>query len=281
MNILSHMPFELLPWQWGALIFGSLCIGMSKTGINGISTIAIPLFVLIFEAKPSTGIILPLLCLADLFAVVYYRRHAEWKYIISLLPWALGGFALALFMDRIVPAKGFKTLMGICILLSLLFMLRSDRKDRRLRRQAATAKKADADKSAKTEQPEKPKKAAGPLQTHGKAAVFGILGGFSTMIGNAAGPIMSVFLLSMKLPKAAFVGTAAWFFLIINYLKIPLQYFAWHNITAKTLAFDLYMAPFIICGAFLGILLVKKISEKVFRILVFALTVISSVLLFL
>jgi uncharacterized membrane protein YfcA len=286
MNILAYMPFELLPWQWGALIFGSLCIGMSKTGINGISTIAIPLFVLIFEAKPSTGIILPLLCLADLFAVVYYRRHAEWKYIISLLPWALGGFALALFMDRIVPAKGFKTLMGVCILISLLFMLRNDLQARWLRRRQAAAgdKAAVTDKApgADTGAAAEAQKPRGQLlRTHGTAVVFGILGGFSTMIGNAAGPIMSVFLLSMKLPKAAFVGTAAWFFLIINYLKIPLQYFAWHNITAKTLLFDLYMAPFIVCGAFLGILLVKKISEGVFRTLVFSLTVISSVLLFL
>jgi uncharacterized membrane protein YfcA len=101
------------------------------------------------------------------------------------------------------------------------------------------------------------------------------------MIGNPAGPILSVFLLSMKLPKTSFVGTAAWFFLIVNYLKIPLQIFVWHNISLKSLRFDLLVTPFILLGAFLGVLLVKKVSEKVFRKLLMTLTLISTILLFL
>ncbi|GHT75850.1 anion permease [Spirochaetia bacterium] len=256
MAFLAHIPYGLLPWQLVALIFGSICIGMSKTGINGISTIAIPLFVLVFEAKPSTGVILPLLCFADLFAVIYYRRHAEWKYIVRLLPWALAGFAAALFADRFVPAKGFKMLIGVCILAGLVIMFWNDRRGKGA---AATT---------------------GWLRTKGSTALFGILGGFSTMIGNAAGPVMSVFLLSVRLPKASFVGTAAWFFLIVNYLKIPLQYFAWHNISVESLLFDAYMAPFVLVGVALGILLVKKISESAFRVMIYALTLVSTVLLF-
>jgi uncharacterized membrane protein YfcA len=252
MDFLSHIPYGLLPWQLIVLIFASICIGMSKTGLNGISTIAIPLFVLVFEAKPSTGVILPLLCFADLFAVIYYRRHAEWKYIIRLLPWALAGFAAALFADRFVPARGFKMLIGVCILAGLVIMLWNDRRG---------------------------KDAAVPSGWW-FSALFGILGGFSTMIGNAAGPVMSVFLLSVRLPKASFVGTAAWFFLIVNYLKIPLQYFAWHNISAESLFFDVYMAPFVLAGVLLGILLVKKISESLFRTAIYALTLVSTVLLF-
>jgi uncharacterized membrane protein YfcA len=253
MDFLSHIPYGLYPWHLIALIFGSICIGMSKTGLNGISTIAIPLFVLVFEAKPSTGVILPLLCFADLFAVIYYRRHAEWKYIIRLLPWALAGFAAALFADRLVPARGFKMLIGVCILAGLVIMLWNDRRE---------------------------KNAAVPSGWW-FSALFGILGGFSTMIGNAAGPVMSVFLLSVRLPKAGFVGTAAWFFLIINYLKLPLQYFAWHNINAESLLFDVYMAPFVLAGVLLGILLVKKISESMFRAAIYALTLVSTILLFL
>jgi uncharacterized membrane protein YfcA len=101
------------------------------------------------------------------------------------------------------------------------------------------------------------------------------------MIGNTAGPIMSVFMLSIKLPKESFVGTAAWFFLIVNYLKIPLQVFAWHNITLKTLKFDLFMIPFVLLGVWLGILFVKKVSEAQYRIAVYALTLASAFLLFL
>jgi uncharacterized membrane protein YfcA len=269
MGLLNFISYELSPWQWAALIFASICIGISKTGINGISTVAIPLFVLIFEAKPSTGVILPLLCLADLFAVIYYRRNAEWKYIFRLVPWALGGFALALIVERFIPARGFKILIGISILAGLLIMFWNDL-PRILRGRGG---KGDPVVSA----------GSAPAAPRGWwfSALFGLLGGFSTMIGNAAGPIMSVFLLSVRLPKTSFVGTAAWFFLIVNYLKIPLQFFAWHNISAKSLGFDLFMVPFVLIGAWVGILFVKKIPEKQYRLLVYLLTVISSALLLL
>jgi uncharacterized membrane protein YfcA len=113
------------------------------------------------------------------------------------------------------------------------------------------------------------------------AAVFGILGGFSTMIGNAAGPIMSVFLLSMRLPKESFVGTGAWFFLLVNWLKLPIQHFAWHNIKTGGLVLNAMMIPVILAGAVLGILLVKKISEKHYRTMIYGLTILSAGLLFL
>jgi uncharacterized membrane protein YfcA len=211
MDIQMFFPYHFTAWQTVAVIFSGLCIGISKTGLNGVTTIMVPILALIFGAKESTGVVLPMLCFADLLAVIYYRRNAEWKYILRLLPWALAGFALALVVDRFVPPKGFKILIGASIFAGLGVMFWNDRRGR---------------------------DAAVP-SAWWFAAVFGILGGFSTMIGNAAGPIMSVFLLSVRLPKTSFVGTAAWFFLIINYLKLPLQYFAWHNISAGTLLLDL------------------------------------------
>jgi uncharacterized membrane protein YfcA len=101
------------------------------------------------------------------------------------------------------------------------------------------------------------------------------------MIGNAAGPIMSVFLLSVRLPKTSFVGTAAWFFMIINYLKLPLQHFVWHNITVKGLLFNVTMIPCILAGAALGSLVVKKVSETRYRVIVYGMTIVSAALLFL
>ena len=244
-----------MPWQWAAVIVSCIFFGISKTGLSNISIVAVPLFALVFGGKESTGIVLPLICFADIFAVVYYRRHAEWKYIWRLVPWALLGFALALLADHFINSnRGFKILIGICVLTGLLVMIWNERR------------------------------------SHGESkppaglwfsAFFGIFGGFATLIGNAAGPIMSVFLLSMRLPKESFIGTAAWFFLIINYLKLPLQIFVWHNITPKTLMFDLSMIPFILTGVFLGIVFVKKVNEKQYRIAVYALTIISAVLLFL
>ncbi|GHV70513.1 anion permease [Spirochaetia bacterium] len=253
MNLSQFFPYNLASWQWAAVIFSGLCVGLSKTGLNGIITVMIPVLALIFGAKESTGVLLPMLCFADLLAVAWYRRNAEWKYIIRLLPWALAGFALALLIDRLVPAKGFKFLIGFCIFIGLGVMFWNDRRG---------------------------KDAALPSKWW-ISAIFGILGGFSTMIGNAAGPIMSVFLLSVRLPKTTFVGTAAWFFMIINFLKIPLQVFFWHNITVESLLFDLTMIPVILAGAVLGILLVKNVSEKIYRILVYVMTIVSAGLLFL
>jgi uncharacterized membrane protein YfcA len=259
MNFNMLIPYELLPWQIGAVIFCGLCIGMSKTWLNGLTTIMIPVIALIFGAKESTGILLPMLCFADLLAVAYYRRSAEWKYILRLLPWALIGFGAALLVDRVVPAKGFKVLIGLCIFTGLVTMFWNDR---RAKNQQDTV--------------------LVNIQSHWwYGMIFGIMGGFSTMIGNAAGPIMSVYLLAMRLPKTSFVGTAAWFFFILNYLKIPLQYFVWHNITKESLCFDIAIFPFILVGAFFGFFLVKITSESNYRIIVYVMTTISAVLLFL
>jgi uncharacterized membrane protein YfcA len=246
-------PSGIIAWQVAALVFAGLCIGVSKTGVNGVTTITIPVLALIFGARESTGVVLPMLCFADLLAVIYYRRNAEWKHILRLLPWATAGFGLAIFVDRLIPAKAFKTLIGICILIGLVVMFWNDRRGKNVKIPSAWW----------------------------FSAAFGIIGGFSTMIGNAAGPVMSVFLLSMRLPKTSFVGTASWFFMIVNYLKIPLQVFVWNNITGESLLFDAAMIPIIIIGAVLGVILVKKISEKHYKTLVYAMTLISATLLFL
>ena len=250
--VVENFTYHLLTWEWAVLFFCGLCIGMSKTGINGLGTVAVPVFAIIFGAKASTGILLPMLCCADLFAVAYYRRSAEWKYIIRLLPWALTGFALALLTDYWIPDKGFKTLIGACIFAGLGVMLWNEYRG---------------------------KDAVLP-SSWWFAALFGLMGGFSTMIGNAAGPILSVFLLAMRLPKKSFVGTAAWFFMIINFLKLPLQYFVWNNINGESLLLNLVMLPSIAVGALLGILFVKNVSEKNYRIVVYALTLASALMLF-
>lgn len=245
--------YPLSTWEWGAVIFCALCVGISKTGINGLGMVTVPVLAMIFGAKPSTGILLPMLCCADLFAVAYYRRSAEWKFIIHLLPWSLVGFGLALLTDHLIPDKGFKALIGICILAGLAVMGWNEFRGKN------------------SEVP----------SAWWFAALFGVMGGFSTMIGNAAGPILSVFLLSVRLPKKSFVGTAAWFFMIINFLKLPLQYFVWNNISGETLLFDMAMLPAIAVGAWIGILFVKKVSENQYRTIVFGMTLISTLLLFL
>ena len=233
------------------LLVAGLLIGMSKTGFQGINTPTIPLLALAFGARESTGIILPMLCMADLIAVIYYRRNAQWKYILKLLPYAVVGFFLAIWVDRYIPAAQFRYLLAACIFAGLLFMFWQERGNRE---GVVTGK-------------------------WWYSPLFGLTGGFTTMIGNAAGPVMAIYLLSMKLPKYAFVGTSAWFFLIVNYLKLPLQIFVWNNITWESLAVDFIALPFIVAGAIIGIRLVKKLPEKGYRKMILWLTVIATAML--
>jgi uncharacterized membrane protein YfcA len=239
------------PLAWGVLFLSAFFIGMSKTGIQGINMLMIPLMALAFGAKPSTGVILPMLCFSDLLAVACYRRSAEWKYILRLLPSALGGFVLALAVDSLVPPAQFKRLLAGCLVVVMVVMIGS----------------------------EKGKQSYKPTERWWYGPVFGLLGGFTTMIGNAAGPVMAIYLLSVRLPKYAFVGTSAWFFLVINYLKIPIQVFAWHNITASSLLLNLYTVPFMLAGAVAGIYVVRKLPEKGFRSVITVITVLSVLIL--
>ena len=252
MDLSILVPYDLLPWHWAAWIFLGLAIGLTKTGFSGMTAVIIPVIALIFDPKESTGIILPLLCFADLLAVLYFHSHAEWKYILKLIPWSLAGFGAALLAEKMVPVSAFKYLIGGSIIAGLLVMIWDDFRGR--------------DK---------------PLpESLWFSALFGIAGGFATMIGNTAGPILAVFLLAMRLPKNSYVGTTAWFFLIINYLKLPIQFYLWKNISTKTLLFDLTLVPVIIFGAVLGIFLIKKIPEKVYRMILIIMTFVSAVLLF-
>ncbi|MCL2381637.1 MAG: sulfite exporter TauE/SafE family protein [Treponema sp.] len=252
MDFSVFVPFDLLPWQWATWIATGLAAGLTKAGFGGVTAVIIPVIAVIFGAMQSTGLLLPLLLFADILAVSYYRRYAQWKYILKLLPWTLAGFAAALLVVHLVPIQAFRYLMGGSILAGLIVMVWNDRKG----------------------------KDAPPPSRWWFSALFGIAGGFATMVGNIAGPILAVFLLSMRLPKNSFVGTTAWYFLIVNCLKLPIHIFFWQTVTVTTLLFNLTLVPMVIAGVALGIFLIKKISEPVYRKSIIVLTLISTVLLF-
>jgi len=238
-------------WAWVVLFVMAIFVGMSKTGVQGLAILTVPMLAMTFGAKPSTGLMLPVLCFADVIGVSYYRRQAEWKYILRLLPMAIAGFFLAIWVDNLIPAREFKNLMGACLGIVLIVMLWSQWKGK---------------ENLLTDK-------------WWYSALFGLLGGFTTMIGNAAGPVMAIYLLSIRMPKMAFVGTNAWFFLCVNFLKLPLQIFAWDNINMTTLAIDACAIPFVLIGAFMGIRLVKFLPEREFRIFTTIVTIISVILM--
>lgn len=237
--------------QWLTISIAALSIGMSKTGVQGIMLMIVPFMAMAFGAKESTGVILPMLCMADIIAVAYYKRIADWKIVAKLLPTAILGFFLAIGVDNMIPAGQFRQLMGWTLLLALIVMLWSEifGKENRW------------------------------MHKWWYAAIFGLLGGFTTMIGNAAGPVMSVYLLSMRKEKMEYIGINAWFFLVVNLLKVPLQAFVWDNITWPSFSLNLLMLPVIGIGAWLGIKIVRLFPEKAFRRFVQVVTIISVILM--
>ena len=237
--------------QWFAISVAALSIGMSKTGVQGIMLMIVPLMAMAFGAKESTGVILPMLCMADIIAVAYYKRIADWKVVAKLLPTAILGFFLAIGVDNMIPNGQFRQLMGWTLMFALIVMIWSEifGKENRW------------------------------MKKWWYAAIFGLLGGFTTMIGNAAGPVMSVYLLSMRKEKMEYIGINAWFFLVVNLLKVPLQAFVWDNITWDSLQLNLVMLPVIGIGSLIGIRIVKLLPEKIFRRFIQIVTILSVILM--
>ncbi len=242
---------SLQPYQWALGILSGLVIGASKTGLNGLNLIFVPLNAIAFGSRASTGIILPMLCVGDILAVAWYRRHAQIAYLVRLLPWTLAGIGLGTFVGASLAESAFKLLLGSIIAALLLVMIWQDRRG---------------------------KEALYPRSWWFSAAA-GLLAGFTTMVGNAAGAVMSLYLLSMRLPKNAFIGTAAWFFLAVNLTKVPLQLFVWRNIGLESLAFDALMVPAIILGAFVGLTLAGKIPERAYRAFILSMTALAALLM--
>jgi len=230
------------------LVLGALLIGMGKTGVAGAGMIAIPLIAIIFGGKASTGILLPILIFADLLAVHHYHRHASWHHLWRLLPFVVIGIVIGTLYGNLVDDKMFRAIMAIIIFVSLGIMVWQ-------------------------QQSTKPKTSS----SHWFVLIVGLLGGFTTMVGNLAAPILTLYLLAMKLPKNQFVATGAWFFLIVNVLKVPFHVFVWETITFDSFLLDLILIPAIAAGAYLGIRIVRIMPETTFRWFVIGMTGVAAV----
>ena len=239
--------FSFTVYELALLSLVAVLVGMAKTGIQGVGMIAIPVLAIVFGGKASTGLILPILIVADLFAVYYYRQHANWVYLKKLVPFTLIGIALGTAIGNTVNDSVFTGVMAVIIFLSLGLMVWRERK---------------ADIKIPT--------------SIWFAGTIGVAGGFATMVGNLAAPVMALYLLSMQLPKNQFIGTAAWFFLVVNLLKVPLHVFIWETITWSTILIDLALVPGVALGALMGVWLVKRIPEIGYRWFVIVMTAASA-----
>lgn len=228
----------------------ALCIGMSKTGVHGAGMIAVPMLAAVFGGQLSSGIMLPILCLADVMGVWYYHRHASWVHLKKLFPWAAAGTVLGTIVGVYIDDQAFKMIMAVIIVVSVVIMIWLER-------------------GHKEDVPD----------FYWFAALTGVAGGFTSMIGNLAGSVMAIYFLSMRLPKNSFIGTTAWFFMVINWFKIPFHIWSWHTITLNTFLLDLATLPFIALGAFIGILIVRKLPEQAYRWFIIAMTLVAAIIM--
>ncbi|MDD5261836.1 MAG: sulfite exporter TauE/SafE family protein [Methylacidiphilales bacterium] len=239
--------------QWLLAMLAALCVGLAKSGFGGVGMFTILIMAWIMPAYESTGIVLPLLICGDIFAVAAFRKHAQWAYIWKLLPPALIGIVAGYFLMPRIPRTIFGPVIGWIVL--MMVVLQSVRQFR-------------------------PGLFEKVPHTRGFAWMMGTWSGVTTMMANAAGPVMALYLLAVNLPKYELVGTSAWFFFIVNVIKVP---FSSHLglINSGTLAFNLALAPFVLAGIFAGRALIQIVPQKLFEQLLLLFAAAASVRLIL
>ncbi|MEU0335460.1 sulfite exporter TauE/SafE family protein [Streptomyces sp. NPDC006193] len=237
-------------WGFAALAGAALLVGFSKTAVSGANTVSLAVFAAVLPARASTGALLPLLIAGDLLAVATYRRHAHWPTLWRLFPAVAAGVAAGtLFLvwagDGVV-----RTSIGAILLLMAGVTI--------WRRRTAGAPQ--------------PPGAAPTRAGRVKARFYGVLGGFTTMVANAGGPVMSLYLLSAGFRKLGFLGTSAFFFLVVNVSKVPFSA-GLGLIDGRSLLLDAALVAFVLPGAWFGRWAVDRIDQRLFERLVIAATV--------
>jgi uncharacterized membrane protein YfcA len=222
--------------QWLLAILAGLGIGVAKSGFSGVSMLHVLVFAFLFGARDSTGVVLPMLIVGDICAVLAFQQHARWDYVRRMLPPACLGVVIGWALMNRMNESMFKPLIGSVILgLSGLQVARMRRPDW----------------------------FADFPHARWFAWTLGLLAGVTTMLANAAGPIMALYFLALSLPKLEFVGTSAWFFFIVNCFKVPFSV-ELGLIRADTLLFNLVLVPCIAAGLIGGRWLVKRVPQRLF-----------------
>lgn len=238
-------------WKWSLMAFCAFMTGIAKTGVPGANILSVPIFVLaVGDARMAAGWLLPVLITADLFGVWYYRKHDARKALLNLAPWVVVGMVIGTFILGFPEMFVRRLVGGIIFLILILYFL----------------KKRGLDPT--------------PAGANWASGFYGTATGLATMVANAAGPVMSVYLLTRNLPRHDFVATGAWFFFIINLVKLPV-YYGQGMITQNSLTANLILIPFVTAGAMVGRRILMILPEEVFINSVTILALISTIFLFL
>jgi uncharacterized membrane protein YfcA len=229
----------LTPAGWALAIVAAACLGIAKAGLAGMSFVHVVVFAFLFGARESTGIVLPMLLVGDVCAVWAYHQHARWQYVRRMLLPACVGVVIGALLMRVISDHAFKPVIGwIILVLTALQVLRMHR----------------------------PQWFERVPHSPVFAWSIGLLAGMTTMLANAAGPVIAIYCLALSLPKLEIVGTTAWFFFIINAFKVPFS-IGLGLIRSTTLLLNAMLAPMVVAGVLCGRWLVYRLPQRVFDLL--------------
>lgn len=267
---------------WTVLAVGALLVGLAKTAVPGAGTISVALFAAVLPAKASTGALLVLLLVGDLFALYAYRAHADLAALRRLVPTVLLGVVAGTAFLHLAGDGVVRRVIGVILLLLLAVTLWRRAREGRPGGAARTdgAGRTGTDGEPRAADATAPAPRAGRAARGLRSGVYGVLAGFTTMVANAGGPVMSMYFLASRFPMRTFLGTAAWFFFAVNLAKTPFSV-SLGLITGESLVLDALLAPAVVVGALLGRRLVRHMNQTLFDRLVIALTAGSAMYLLL
>lgn len=245
-------------WEWVALFFATATIGFAKTAIGGAGTLAVVIFAFVLPARESTGVLLPLLICGDLIAIWIYRRDVDWATLLRLFPTVAVGIVGGAWFLSNADDSAVRRIIAVLVFSGVALTAWQ-----RVRRNRGTGAPI-----------------ASGRRSMPAAAATGIGTGFTSMVANAAGALMALYLLFVGLEVRKFVGTTAWFFFIVNVAKVPFSA-GLGLVTPETLRVNAILAPTILIGAALGTALIKRVTQQSFEWWVLGAAGLSSVLLLL
>lgn len=241
---------HLEPLAWAAITAAALFVGIGKTSLPGIITISVAIFAAVLPARESTAALLILLLVGDIIAVRIYVNHADWTILKKLVPSVVVGVALGAGFLYLVTDAVMRRSIGIILLLLTTITLLL------MRSQTGEVLKSLFAKSS-------------------IRSLYGSLGGFTTMAANSGSPVINLYFIASGFDMRRFLGTQAWFFFIVNVIKVPFSV-GIGLMTPEVLGTAVSLVPVVLIGAAIGRLIVKHINQRLFNTIIILLTVVSA-----
>ena len=240
--------------KFSVLLIGALLIGITKAGSGGGAGLIVgPMLMLVFPAKESLGMMLPLLFVCDVVSLFFYWRKWDKLNIAFIIPGAvvgigIGSIFLGRFDDRILAKMIGITAIGFALLQILRHQLMQRKEQFRT-------------------QP-------------WLGILVGAFTGFFSTVAHLGGVLTMMFLLAQQLENQVFVATAALIYFSINLFKIPV-YLKLNIITTQILLRILPFLPLTAVGTMLGVYLNRRTSAKMFTKIILTIVFLTGIRLIL